>query len=79
VGEESWSYKLEEGGGSWRLKVHLGMRVRQLGMQVRHGVHVLAACAEETGGEGSKAAEGLQVWVLNGAAVAGVVPGGASP
>jgi hypothetical protein len=68
-----------EGGGAWHLKVHLGRRIRQFGMRIRHGVHVLAVCVEETGGEGSKAAGGLQIWVLNGAATAGVVLGGTSP
>jgi hypothetical protein len=51
TGEESQSCRLVEGGGAWRLEVQLGRIVRQLGMWVHYGVHVLAVCEEETRGE----------------------------
>jgi hypothetical protein len=37
----------------WCLEVQLGRTVRQLGMWVRYGIHVLVICKEETGGEAS--------------------------
>jgi hypothetical protein len=48
-------------------------------MRVCHGINVLAVRAEESGGKGRKATEGVQVWFVHGSRPIGVVPGGASP
>jgi hypothetical protein len=59
------------------LEVRLGRQLRELGMWLCYGVHVLAIHSEDSNGEGGKVANGVQVWYIHKMRGACMVPKGA--